>query len=61
MDKLRKILLFLLIAVSVSLRLAGCAKSEQPPKEQPTEKQSSEEHPSSEHPAGEHPAGEHPK
>ena len=52
MNKLRKIFLFVLIAVVLSLRLAGCSnKSEQP----------SKEHPSSEHPSSEHPSGEHPK
>lgn len=57
MNKLRKILLFVLIAVVLSLRLAGCSnKSEHPSNEQP-----SKEHPSSEHPSSEHPSGEHPK
>ncbi len=61
MNKLRKIFLLVLIAVVLSLRLAGCGKSEQPSKEQPSQEQSSQEHPSSEHPSSEHPSGEHPK
>ncbi len=47
MNKVKRILVLVLIAVVVSLGLTGC-------------KQDSE-HPTGDHPSSEHPAGEHPK
>lgn len=67
MNKIRKTFLIVLIALVVSIRLAGCGhKSEQPAQEHPSSEQSTQEKPSSEqptqeHPSSEHPSGEHPK
>ncbi len=60
MNKVKKILVLLLIATVVSLSLTGCKKkaSEHPAGEHPTSEQPAE-HPTSEQPA-EHPT-EHPK
>lgn len=46
MGKLKKVLALVLIAMIVSVSLAGCGGSE---------------HPSGDHPSGEHPASEHPE
>ena len=71
MDKLKKILVVLLIAAIVSFGQLGCKQqsehpsgehptSEHPTEEHPTEETKSEEHPTGEHPTSEHPSGEHP-
>lgn len=71
-NKVKKVLILVLVAAVVSLGLTGCKQKG----EQPTEGTSSSEHPSSEnpssehpteekaaeeHPAGEHPTSEHPQ
>ena len=61
MDKLKKILVAVLIAAVVSFGQMGCKQeSEHPTGEHPTEESSSEEHSTEEHPTGEHPTTEHP-
>jgi hypothetical protein len=59
MNKVKKLLVLVLVAAVVSLGLMGCkSKSEG---EHPTGEHPSSEHPSEETPSEEHPAGEHPK
>ena len=69
MDKVKNILVTLLIAAVISLGLAGCKdsnKSEKPTKETvkkeaESKKAEAEKALKNEHPASEHPASEHPK
>ena len=66
MNKIKKILVLVLVAAIVSLGLTACKEksehptADQPSGDQPTKETVPEEHPA-EHPAGEHPTGEHPE
>lgn len=56
MNKLKRILVLLMIVAVASLSLAGCKeKKEHPEGEHPSKEAASEEHPAGEHPKGEHP------
>ncbi len=62
MNKLKKILVLVLIAAVVSLGGSGCkGKSEHPTNEHPSKQAPAKEASPNEPPAAEHPAGEHPK
>jgi hypothetical protein len=51
MNKVKKLLVLLLVAAVVSLSLTGCKSETEPPAEEPpTEETSTGEHPSGEHP-----------
>jgi hypothetical protein len=52
MNKLKKVFVFVLVAVVLSLGSTGCSEKSDHP---------SGDHPSGEHPSGEHPSGEHPE
>ena len=64
MNKLKKVLVLVLVAaiVSLGLSLMGCKKAEPAKKTPPAGEVTPDEHPAGEHPAGEKelPAGEHP-
>ena len=56
MNKIKRILLLVVMASFLSVGLAGCGnKNNQSSNEQPSKEQPAQEHPSSEHPSGEHP------
>ena len=57
MNRLKKIVMLVLIVAVASFGLVGCKDK----KEHPTGDHPSKEAPSEEHPTTEHPAGEHPK
>ena len=67
MNKVKKVLVSVLIVAVVSLGLTGCKSGdEHPSSEHPSKETLSEEHPSkelpsSEHPSKETPSGEHPE
>lgn len=62
MNKVKKILVLVLIAAVVSLGMIGCnGKSEHPTGEHPSSEHPSKEAPTEEHPSSERPTGEHPK
>lgn len=61
MNKVKKVLVLMLIAAVVSLGLMGCKeKGEHPSGDQLSSEHPAGEHPTEETPDGEHPAGEHP-
>ena len=62
MNKVKKVIVLLLVVAVGSLSLIGCKdKHEHPEGEHPTTETSSEETPAPDHPKGEHPKGELPK
>jgi hypothetical protein len=77
MNKVKRLLVLLMVVAVASFCLTGCKKKsehpegehpskeaaseEHPKSEHPSKEAESEEHPKGEHPNGEHPNGEHPK
>ena len=55
MNKLKRVLVLLMVVAVASFCLTGCNKHEHPEGEHPTKDAASEEHPAGEHPEGEHP------
>ena len=59
-NRLKKLLVLMLIVAVVSLGFMGCEQKKPSPGETPKTEHPEGEHPDGEHPAAEHPETEHP-